>query len=224
MDRATEADLHQSGARRHGRYALMLPAQASSEEGGWTDIVILNISATGCLIASDTALELDRSVDLRLAAGHEPFANAAVVWASDGLIGCQFERRLPIGELSSLKLRGLPAADPAGTPLDRNAIGRLGERIRNFRLESGLSAAAVAERLEVSRPTLWAWETGQSSPRRANAERIIGMLDGDPAQPGNSHMEDAAATDLESTIRTHKQALAQAIGLDERKIEIQISF
>ena len=41
----------------------------------------------------------------------------------------------------------------------------LGARVRQLRLARRMTVAELAERVGVSRPTIWAWEHGKSQPR-----------------------------------------------------------
>jgi len=52
----------------------------------------------------------------------------------------------------------------------------LGERLRRFRLENGLSKRSVANRLGVSIPTVMRWEEGVSVPNDYNRHKIERLL------------------------------------------------
>lgn len=52
----------------------------------------------------------------------------------------------------------------------------LGERLRRFRLENGLSKRSVANRLGVSIPTVMRWEEGVSIPNDYNRHKIERLL------------------------------------------------
>lgn len=58
----------------------------------------------------------------------------------------------------------------AGKPVVANAGEPLPQRMRRLREASGLSRAEVADRTGLSRPTIWAWESGKSTPRQSNLE------------------------------------------------------
>lgn len=55
----------------------------------------------------------------------------------------------------------------------------LGKRLRDFRLEKGLSKRALAKILGVSVPTLSRWEEGHSEPHDYNLHKILRILEGD---------------------------------------------
>jgi transcriptional regulator with XRE-family HTH domain len=61
----------------------------------------------------------------------------------------------------------------------------IGERLRRFRLERGLSKRALASRLGVSVPTILRWEQGLSVPNDYNLHKIERLLaEGGQPNPG----------------------------------------
>lgn len=60
----------------------------------------------------------------------------------------------------------------AANPVLANAGEPLPQRMRRFREASGLSRAELADRTGLSRPTIWAWESGKSTPRQSNLETL----------------------------------------------------
>jgi DNA-binding XRE family transcriptional regulator len=52
----------------------------------------------------------------------------------------------------------------------------IARRIHSARVASGLSCDEVASKLEVSRQTIWAWETGRNSPRITDAKPLCDAL------------------------------------------------
>jgi transcriptional regulator with XRE-family HTH domain len=57
----------------------------------------------------------------------------------------------------------MPAAPPANTPVDRELLVRLGEKLRRAREGQKVSAVAAAEAAGISRPTLHRIERGEPS-------------------------------------------------------------
>lgn len=55
-------------------------------------------------------------------------------------------------------------------------MNALGERLRRFRLENGLSKRSVANMLGVSIPTIMRWEEGVSVPNDYNRHKIERLL------------------------------------------------
>ncbi|MCS7217294.1 MAG: helix-turn-helix domain-containing protein [Candidatus Bipolaricaulota bacterium] len=53
----------------------------------------------------------------------------------------------------------------------------LGKRLRDFRLERGLSKRALAKILGVSAPTLARWEEGEAEPHDYNRQKILRLLE-----------------------------------------------
>ncbi|WP_039578771.1 helix-turn-helix domain-containing protein [Sphingopyxis fribergensis] len=64
----------------------------------------------------------------------------------------------------------------AANPAVVNAGEPLPQRMRRFREECGLSRAELADRTGLSRPTIWAWESGKSRPRQSNLETLAHAL------------------------------------------------
>lgn len=54
--------------------------------------------------------------------------------------------------------------------------GTLADRVTALRSRRGLTRAALAHLIGVSRPTLWAWETGKGQPRAQNLEALAEAL------------------------------------------------
>ena len=67
----------------------------------------------------------------------------------------------------------------------------LPQRLRRFREQSGLSRAELADRTGLSRPTIWAWESGKSKPRQSNLETLALAL-GIPAHEFNGRDQSEA--------------------------------
>ncbi|HEC63631.1 MAG TPA: XRE family transcriptional regulator [Candidatus Acetothermia bacterium] len=61
----------------------------------------------------------------------------------------------------------------------------IGERLRQFRLQEGLSKRALASQLGVSVPTILRWEKGLSAPNDYNLHKIERLLaQGNVPEPG----------------------------------------
>lgn len=52
----------------------------------------------------------------------------------------------------------------------------ISQRVEGLRSRRGLTRAALAHLIGVSRPTLWAWETGRGQPRDKNIEALAEAL------------------------------------------------
>jgi DNA-binding XRE family transcriptional regulator len=156
-----------TGSQRSApRRALRLETSGLAPDGGETNVTIHNISAAGLLI--ETALDLARGEELALHLPEAGIVTSTIMWRSERLYGCAFERALSPAALAAAQLQGLaPGAPPAtGFPLPVNMSGAegLGQRLNRLRREAGLTLADVAAVLGVSKPTVWAWEKGKARP------------------------------------------------------------
>ncbi len=148
------------------RRALRMEASGLAPDGAEANVTIHNISAAGLLI--ETALDLATGEQLALDLPEAGIVAAVIVWRSERLYGCAFERALGPAALAAAQLQGfapdsLPAAGFAPrTPAA--AQDTLGTRLNRMRREAGLTLADVAAVLGVSKPTVWAWEKGKARP------------------------------------------------------------
>jgi hypothetical protein len=69
-----------------------------------TPATIHNISETGLLLETGSGLEPGERIDVNLP--HAGFRTATVMWASERLVGCQFDDILSTAALSAARLRG----------------------------------------------------------------------------------------------------------------------
>src|SRR6185437_9712951 len=87
-----------------------------------------------------------------------------------------------------LRARGAPGTGAAEDVLIRNlsTTGMLleagtklavGQRIRAIRLARRLSLVEFAQKMNVSRPTVWAWEAGKSTPRPRKRQQLLQVLE-----------------------------------------------
>ena len=64
------------------------------------------------------------------------------------------------------------SADPVGG----SSSELLSTRLRRVREERGMSRSELAERAGLSRPTIWAWESGKTQPRNSNLQTLAAAL------------------------------------------------
>ena len=154
---------HRDDPRRSVRHTLRLEALGATANGEQARVTVHNISASGLLIETAAALDIGETIALELPEAGQ--RSATVSWASEAYYGCQFDRPLSPAELSAAQLRG-DTSDEARAP--RPALAALdddfGHRLQRLRKQRGLTLAQIAERLGVSKPTVWAWEQGRSRP------------------------------------------------------------
>jgi DNA-binding transcriptional regulator YiaG len=216
-----------SDQRTAGRYPLVLHAIASFPDGDRSEVTILDISETGSLIAIDRELQVGQELEIFLDTAPGDAICGQLAWCGDGIYGCQFVNPLSKLVLSAARLRGQPAEPgarraPSSVDLSPSAIA-------GARRACGYSATEMAQALGVSRPTLWAWETGKSRPSGTNAKIVrdfmvrVGFTP--PSRSGTT--EDSQSADrgrLESIIPRYRQDLASEIGIPEQRVRISIEY
>ena len=99
----------------------------------------------------------------------------------------------------------------------------------------GLSRTALSEQTGFSKPTIWGWETGRTTPRRENLRilsAVFGLTEqqllygkGRPAvQETDRSGREAYARSLKDIIDQSKTRIAEAAGVDRLKVHISIEF
>lgn len=175
-----EVNKADDGKPRAERRRLLLETQGALASGGATQVVLHNFSETGVLLESQVDLEIGEYIDIDLP--EAPQARARVIWASGRLYGCAFEVPIPAATLSAAQLRSAVQSDmalvPPPTPAGPSPIGgeSLGERLHRLRKLRGLTQGELANRLGVSKPTVWAWEQGRARPIEDRIEAIAEAL------------------------------------------------
>jgi transcriptional regulator with XRE-family HTH domain len=216
--------LEQSGPdhnnRQHERRSLTLETSGNLPSGEQSNLVIHNISAGGMLIESS----LDLAVGSKLAVNlpHEDAVPAAIVWASGTLFGCRFDRPIGKAALSAVELKSDAALpDQLAQLAPRNSGGIvLGKKLEQKRKARGLTLAQVADRLGVSKPTVWAWEKGKARPvedRFPAIAQVLGLSEEDLF----ARSEPNSVSELLSASR---EQIAQAIGIEPRQVRILIEI
>jgi transcriptional regulator with XRE-family HTH domain len=176
---------------------LRLETSGTLPEGEEANVTVHNLSAAGLLIETD--LELKEGDALAIAMPDLGPVGAEIVWASGRLYGCAFEQALGEAALAAAQLRGEtpliasqpqgsePAGERARTPYaGRDAGDPLGLKLNRLRRERGLTLAQVASALDVSKPTVWAWEKGKARPlpeRLAAIAEVLGVAEEELADP-----------------------------------------
>ena len=181
-------------------------------------VLVHDLSAEGLLIESTTAFAVGETlaVDLPRSGMHE----AAVVWSSRNFYGCRFVEPLAAGAMSAALLKAFPEG---GTELQSSfsPATALSERLAALRRARGWSMEQFADRLGVSRQSVWYWESGQRQPKRAMLTRIAKqfavsegeLLQGPPARG-------SASVDLQPW----KNQIADRFGIAPEKVRILIEL
>jgi DNA-binding transcriptional regulator YiaG len=164
------------------RFSLLLDAQVRAD-GQEADVVVHNLSQGGLLVESDVELTVDDLIEIDLSE-HER-VRARVMWHSESFYGCRFETPISAAVLGAARLRAAPlaaeeaeqedAAD-AASDTDDDAQESLARRLRRLRKQNGFSQGELAERIGVSKPTVWAWEHGRARPQDARLKGIAEAL------------------------------------------------
>lgn len=228
---AAHFDAHNNGNRadkpRAARRTLRLDTSGSLPSGKVAAVLVHNVSATGMLIETHTALAIGErmTVDWPLAGE----LGATVVWNSAEMFGCQFDTPLSPAALAAAELRGAPATDPtidpatdptAGTARPLIATEPFGARMKRLRKAKGMTLLDIANRLGVSKPTVWAWEQDKARPTDDHFSALAGVLDVAPEELRVGRDGDAA-DDMLAAIRA-RIAAAYGIRIDMVRIMIDL--
>ncbi|MFL0355472.1 helix-turn-helix domain-containing protein [Erythrobacter sp. GH1-10] len=158
--------------RREPRRALHIETSGVLPSGLEANVTVLNLSTTGLLIETDVPLETGEMLEIDLPEIGP--VEAEIMWQSDRLSGCAFADSLPKSALATVDLQALPASSPSHIP---HSPGEpFGTRLNRLRRERGLTLAQVAASLDVSKPTVWAWEKGKARPLPERIEAIAEVL------------------------------------------------
>lgn len=205
------------------RRALRLEISGLASGGSEANVTIHNISAAGLLI--ETALDLARGEELALDLPEAGIVTASIVWRSERLYGCAFERPLGTAALAAAQLQGLaPGAPPVSAfPLAANTSSAegLGHRLNRLRREAGLTLADVAAVLGVSKPTVWAWEKGKARPLPERLGAIAAALGVPPEALSDAPGPAGTAATVIEDCRTR---IAEACGTTPDAVKIMIEL
>lgn len=219
--------------RRAVRWRMRLELPGSLDEGH-ANVIIHDLSTAGMLMETTSRLEVGQSITVALPEAEN--ATARIVWQDDHLFGCRFDQPLPQVAISAAKLRNPASAPAAGIPTalaDRPDKAPLSDRLIRLRQERGMSRAALSARTGFSKPSIWAWETGRTVPRRSNllalaealglsVEQILKGDDRPTAQ--QQPATDRGADKLHAAIDVAKRQIASIAGVPEAKVHISIEF
>lgn len=233
--RTIETNAERGSRRETERFSLNLSVLAEDGATG-SPVLVHNLSTSGLLIETEAALDIGRQLQIALPEIGDTIAT--VVWNSERLFGCRFDVPLSRSALSAARLRNpLPADfDPARTELPAGIA--LGLRIRALREARRMSLSALARHAGISKPSLWAWENGKSTPRSKNLQAVADALhvpiEEILRQPAsipqeNGGTEDLAAgaageTNLHAEVEVSRKRVAKAAGVSPGKVRIIIEL
>lgn len=232
---------HRRGAQR---LRMRLEVPGSTDPDSETTVVIHNLSATGLLIETRSDLAIGQAIRLELP--ETDAVHATVIWQSMPLFGCRFDRPLSRRALSAAQLRNpLPVdVDPVVRSHNPPLHEPLPARLLRIRRELGLSRAALSTRTGLSMPSIWAWETGKTAPRRnslstladafgmSEQQLILGDLAptaqglGSIAEPMDAPTDapDSTGQSIQTVINTAKRKIAALAGLSPDNVKIIIEY
>jgi len=214
-----------SGRKAHRR-RLRLTSKGTTAAGGATEVLIYDLSATGLLLETSAEIPLGEIITVEVPlAGKIP---ATVVWKGGNLFGCRFHKPISTAALSAAQLQSPIEPDaPAREEGPANSSDDVHARIVRLRHDAGLTMSEFAERMNVSKTTVWNWETGRSRPRRGNLDAIAEALGVTRAQllagrtapsievSGEGASDDLAQVHVSSEARHFDQAVPQTTRLSQ---------
>ena len=169
---------------------------------------------TGLLIESTVALAEAERIEIGLP--QIGSATAHVVWTSENFYGCRFDAPVPASALSALELSAQSAPVPApGEPGDTLPV-----RIARLRKQQGLTLEALAALVNVSKPTVWAWEQGKARP---TPERITALAE--RLGVGEEELRTGRDGDaLAEALSQARRMVAKAYGVDPARVKVSIEL
>lgn len=202
------------GANRAQRRRLLLETAGESANGELGAVRIHNVSATGMLLETDVPLAPDETIEVDLPeAGLQA---ASVKWSDGTYHGCRFAQPISAATLSAIELR---STAPAPVPTDDRGE-TFAARLHRLRKERGLTLAAIADALGVSKPTVWAWEQGRAKPTPGHMAALAQTLDFDQSDlAGNSD-----SAQLRAVINQARQQIAEVMQIDITKVRIMLEL
>lgn len=172
-----------------------------------------NISATGMLVETDAPLSEGETITVDLPEAGP--VTASIVWIDAPMHGCRFDEPIGIAALSAAQLRGaVRGSEGTALPLTES----FGTRLHRLRTERGMSLADIADRMGVSKPTVWAWEHGKARPVE---RRLTALADALGVTPGG--LEPATSGPPEA-VEAGRRQIAQAYGVEPARVRIMIEL
>jgi transcriptional regulator with XRE-family HTH domain len=207
-----------SDQRGTARRTLLLEALGATARGDSTSVTVHNISRTGLLLESGAELAVGETIELDLP--ESGVVEARVTWLSGTFAGCESAAPISDAALSAAQLRGAAAGKEAPVPEP------FPERFARLRKASGLTLAAIADKLGVSKPTVWAWEQGKARPVEGRLEALaetLGVARSELTPDRDLPRFDDSAELLPIVARS-RIAIAAALGIKPERIKIAIEL
>jgi transcriptional regulator with XRE-family HTH domain len=143
-----------------------------------------------------------------------------VVWASGTLYGCEFDAAVKSAVLSAAQLRSALAGPTTISAPREMSAETFGERLHRLRKLRGLSMAQIATSLEVSKPTVWAWEQDKARPILSRIDALAQVL-----QVPSWELLAQRDPDLRhQVLNSSREKIAQVFGIDPDMVRILIEL
>jgi transcriptional regulator with XRE-family HTH domain len=203
-----------TGKARATRRRLMLETAGETASGEFAAVTVHNVSASGMLLETDVGLTEGEAIDIDLPEAGP--STARVVWSDGAFHGCRFDAPISPAALSAIELRSLaPLPVPAGDEEETFAT-----RLHRLRKARGMTLAAIAEELGVSKPTVWAWEQGRAKPTAGHMSALAQAFGLDQAElAGNSD-----SAQLRAVLAQARQQIAEVMQIDITKVRIMLEL
>lgn len=211
LEGSTQSGKGRSAPRRTLRFETL----GERADGDARPVQVHNASTTGLLLESADGLAVGDAIDIDLP--HVGVTTAHVVWASGALYGCRFDVPIPDSALAAAQLRSEPGLDITRPATPGESFGM---RLQRLRKEQGLTLAQLGERLEVSKPTVWAWEKGKARPLDSRIAAIAEALGVAEAELAEVHDN----TEARELLARSREAIARAYGTEPGKVRIMIEL
>ena len=209
-----EEQPHALDDRREPRRAMQLETQGALEGGVEANVTVHNLSTSGLLF--ETELPLAEDEVLAIALPEIGTVEARIVWHSDRLFGGEFDRPLSDAALAAARLQGSFSGFSQSLPASSSEP--FGARLNRLRRDKGMTLAQVAEALDVSKPTVWAWEKGKAKPLPERIDAIAEALGVSGEELGDADKAGASG----GIVQDCRQRIAVAYGIDPSQIRIMI--
>lgn len=214
-------------SRSSARYSLQLPIGIISGKGPEVPGSVLNLSRHGCLLSTLEHLSPGQSVNLQIPPQDDRHIKATVAWSGDTIYGCTFDT--PLSERSLSHILRVGSVRPAELTSSDSVLAKLPQALLAARRASGYTTTELARHLGVSRPTLWAWESGRAVPSHDNQQSLLAFLRRSHIRGielGESPVDPDCGSNafLQATIAASRRELADKLGLDENQIRISIDL
>lgn len=212
------------------RRKLRLEVAGSSASAGETRVLVHNLSTTGLLLETSAPLSVGEPIQVVLPEAGA--SSARVVWASEDMYGCQFDKPITVAAVSAAQLQSPHEQDPATINVGALSGGEaaagesLGARLKRLRKQRGFTMEGLARQVSISKPTLWKWEKDTVRPRqetvRALAKTLgvseMELLYGAGARSGAAE----GSPSLRELVESSREHIASATGIDPSRIRIII--